>query len=156
MWAGAALRAEEQLADVPRAIADHRRAAVLGEGASAVALARLLLARGDHAAAARVLEDLCEQASPEALPALALRLTDAYLAANDPDAARERLMVDFSWGVLADNLADDTWAAAAEIYDRARCVNLSVLVSFTALICNLMDAFQLELPPGAEPLLPIP
>jgi len=91
MWAGAALRAEERLADVPRAIADHRRAAALGDGASAGALARLLIARGDHADAARVLEDLCEQASPEALPTLALRLTDAYLAANDPDAARAQL-----------------------------------------------------------------
>jgi Tfp pilus assembly protein PilF len=91
MWASAALRAEEQLADVPRAIAAHRRAAALGEGASAGALARLLIARGDHADAARVLEDLCAHASPEALPALALRLTDAYLAANDPDAARARL-----------------------------------------------------------------
>ena len=91
MWASAALRAEEQLADTARAIADHRRAAALGEGSSAGALARLLLASGDHADAARVLEDLCEQASPDVLPALALRLTDAYLAANDPDAARSRL-----------------------------------------------------------------
>jgi golgin subfamily B member 1 len=91
MWASAALRAEEQLADRARAIADHRRAAALGEGASAGALARLLIAGGDHQGAARVLEDLCEQASPEVLPALALRLTDAYLAADDPEAARSRL-----------------------------------------------------------------
>ncbi len=91
LWASAALRAEEQLADATRAIADHRRATALGEGASAAALARLLIARGDHLGAARVLEDLSEQASPEALSALALRLTDAYLAAGDPDAARARL-----------------------------------------------------------------
>ena len=91
MWARAAQRAEEQLADVPRAIADHRRAAALGEGSSAGALARLLIASGNHEGAARVLEDLCEQASPDALSALALRLTDAYLAANNPDAARARL-----------------------------------------------------------------
>jgi tetratricopeptide (TPR) repeat protein len=91
MWARAAQRAEEQLADVPRAIADHRRAAALGEGSSAGALARLLIASGNHEGAARVLEDLCEQASPDALTALALRLTDAYLAANNPDAARARL-----------------------------------------------------------------
>ncbi|MEP7123997.1 MAG: tetratricopeptide repeat protein, partial [Byssovorax sp.] len=91
MWARAASRAEEQLADAPRAIADHRRAAALGEGASAGALARLLIASGNHEGAARVLEDLCEKASPDALAALALRLTDAYLAANDADAARARL-----------------------------------------------------------------
>jgi tetratricopeptide (TPR) repeat protein len=91
MWARAAQRAEEQLADVPRAIADHRRAAALGEGSSAGALARLLIASGNHEGAARVLEDICEQASPDALAALALRLTDAYLAANNPEAARARL-----------------------------------------------------------------
>ena len=91
LWARAALRAEEQLADVARAIADHRRAAALGGGSSAEALARLLIASGNHEGAARVLEDLCEQASPDALSALALRLTDAYLAANNPDAARARL-----------------------------------------------------------------
>jgi tetratricopeptide (TPR) repeat protein len=91
MWARAAQRSEQQLADVPRAIADLRRAVALGKSASAGALARLLIASGKHADAARVLEDLCEQASPEALAALALRLTDAYLAADDPDAARARL-----------------------------------------------------------------
>ena len=91
MWAGAAQRVEERLSDTARAIAAHRRAAALGEGASAGALARLLIAGGDHEGAARVLEDLCEQASPEVLPALALRLTDAYLAADNPEAARSRL-----------------------------------------------------------------
>jgi tetratricopeptide (TPR) repeat protein len=91
MWARAAQRAEEQLADVARSIAAHRRAAALGDGASAGALARLLIASGNHEGAARVLEDLCEQAAPEVLTALALRLADAYLAANNPDAARARL-----------------------------------------------------------------
>ena len=91
MWARAAQRAEEQLADVARSIAAHRHAAALGDGASAGALARLLIASGNHEGAARVLEDLCEQASPEVLTSLALRLTDALLAANNPDAARARL-----------------------------------------------------------------
>lgn len=91
LWARAASIAERDLADAPRAIAAHRRAAALGDEASSEALARLLLGRGDSAAAAEVLHALCETAAPSALAGLVGRLVDALLAAGDAGAARAAL-----------------------------------------------------------------
>ena len=68
---------------------------------------------------------------------------------------RERLMADFSREVLRDNVTDATWKGVEALMGRKGAVNLTALVTFTALICHCMDAFQLELPTGAEPLLPI-
>ena len=64
-------------------------------------------------------------------------------------------MADFSRQVLQDDVSDATWQAVEDLMGRKGAVNLTALVTFTALICHCMDAFQLELPPGAEPLLPI-
>jgi tetratricopeptide (TPR) repeat protein len=91
LWAKAATLSEQALGDVVRAIADHRRALGLGAPGSADALARLLSARGEHAAAAEVLEQLCAEASAAELHLFALRLTDAHLAAGNAAAAREGL-----------------------------------------------------------------
>ena len=90
-WLAAAELSEHKLSDTGRAIADHRRAAALGAASSAEALARLLLSRGDYAAAAEALEKVCERASPETLAEPALRLVDAYLAAGKAATARARL-----------------------------------------------------------------
>jgi 4-carboxymuconolactone decarboxylase len=68
---------------------------------------------------------------------------------------RERLFVDFSLGVMRDDLPDATWTQMFELMGERGIVNLTILVTFTALICHCMDAFGMELPPGAEPLLPI-
>jgi golgin subfamily B member 1 len=91
LWTKAAALAESRLGDVIRAISDHRRAAALGASDSADALSRLLIGRGEHAAAAEVLEKLCERAPPETLHVFALRLTEAYLAAGNAPAARAKL-----------------------------------------------------------------
>lgn len=91
LWEKAATLAETRLGDVIRAITSHRRASALGSLGAADALSRLLIQRGEYAAGAEVLERLCERAAPEALHTLALRLTDAYLAAGNAAAARARL-----------------------------------------------------------------
>jgi tetratricopeptide (TPR) repeat protein len=91
LWAKAATLAEAELGDALRAIGDHRKALALGMSGSADALSRLLSARGEHAAAAEVLEQLCSLAPPSELHLFALRLTDAHLAAGDAAAARDGL-----------------------------------------------------------------
>ncbi|MEO7332153.1 MAG: tetratricopeptide repeat protein, partial [Minicystis sp.] len=91
LWAKAARLAETELADTARAIVAHRRALALRTPGSADALSRLLSARGDHAAAAEVLEQLCAAASAEELHLFALRLSDAHLAAGNAVAARGAL-----------------------------------------------------------------
>jgi golgin subfamily B member 1 len=91
LWEKAATLAETRVGNAIRAITSHRRAAALGSLGAADALSRLLVQRGEYAAGAEVLERLCERAAPEALHTLALRLTDAYLAAGNAAAARARL-----------------------------------------------------------------
>ncbi len=91
LWAKAAQLSEIELGDALRAIADHRRALALGTPGSADALARLLSARGEHAAAAEVLEQICAAAAAAELHLFALRLSDAHLAAGNAAAARDAL-----------------------------------------------------------------
>lgn len=91
LWARAAELVETRLGDVERAIADHRRGAGLGGEASLEALARIHEQRGEHFEAAEVLEWLCAQSPREQLAARALRLAEAYLAADHAELARARL-----------------------------------------------------------------
>ncbi len=91
LWARAADIAENRLQDVDRAMAAYRQGAALGGEASLEALARIHQARGDWQEAAAVLEWLCAQSSREQLAARALQLAEAYVNADDPDTARERL-----------------------------------------------------------------
>lgn len=161
LWNRAALLAEQKLDDIPRAIADHRRAAALGAAVSLDALARLLTARGEHAAAAEVLERLCAIAHPETAHAENLRLAEALVAAGQPDVARskleqaipkvknpaplrDRLAVLYreaeAWGPLADLIAE----GAARIESR------------TARAARLREAAELHLEKRRDPAAAIP
>ncbi|WP_437524415.1 hypothetical protein WME79_35980 [Sorangium sp. So ce726] len=91
LWLQAASLAEHELNEPERAIASYRRAADIGSVEALDALARLLVRRGEHAAAAEALERLCAGAAPEELHQAVLRLADAYLAAGEPDRARAAL-----------------------------------------------------------------
>ena len=136
LWAQAAELAEDRLGDAGRAIAAHRRAVRLGALDSEESLARLLSARGDHAAAAEVLARICARTPPEALAEPVILLVDALRAAGKPAAARaeleravkvarggaalrERLGALYremgEWGALAGLVAED----AARLPDRA-------------------------------------
>jgi 4-carboxymuconolactone decarboxylase len=68
----------------------------------------------------------------------------------------ERLFVDYAWEVLRNDVSDVTWENVVRQMGESGAVNLTVLISFTALICYCMDAFRIDLPAGATPLLPIP
>jgi tetratricopeptide (TPR) repeat protein len=91
LWARAAEIAEERVGDLDRAIADHTKGADLGGEVSLEALARIHEKRGEAAAAAAILERLCELSSRDELAARALRLAEAWLRAGQPARARERL-----------------------------------------------------------------
>ncbi len=91
LWGRAAALAEQKLGDVPRAIADHRRAAAFDATSSLDALARLLTARGEHAQAAEVLDRLCVLTPAESAHVEYLRLAEALVAAGDAQSARTRL-----------------------------------------------------------------
>ena len=91
LWARAAEIAETRVADVDRAIADHRQGAGLGGEGSLEALARLYESRGEHARAAEVLEWLTAGSTRDVLAERALRLAEAYIAAGDRRRARQRL-----------------------------------------------------------------
>ncbi len=69
---------------------------------------------------------------------------------------KERVFVDYSWEVLRNKVKDSTWQAIDHLMGPKVAVNLTMLVSFTALISFCMDAFKDDLPVGAQPLLPIP
>jgi tetratricopeptide (TPR) repeat protein len=161
LWNRAASLAEQKLDDIPRAIADHRRAAALGAAVSLDALARLLTARGEPAAAAEVLEKLCAVAPPETAHTENLRLADALVAAGQPDVARtrleqaipnvknaaplrDRLAVLYreaeAWGPLADLIAE----GAARIESR------------TARAARLREAAELHLNQRRDPGSAIP
>lgn len=128
LWGRAAILAEQKLLDIPRAIADHRRAAAFDATTSLDALARLLTARGEHARAAEVLDRLCILTPPESAHVEYLRLADALVEAGDaanargrleyaasivknPTPVRERLAVLYreaeAWGPLADLIASE-------------------------------------------------
>ena len=63
--------------------------------------------------------------------------------------------MDFSWGVLRDDVPDTTWAEMHALMGDCGVVNVTLQVCFVALICHCMDAFSMELPVGVFPLLPI-
>ena len=161
LWTRAASLAEQKLSDVPRAIADHRRAAAIGSAASLDALARLLTGRGEHAAAAEVLEKLCAVTPPETAHTENLRLAEALVAAGQPEVARtkleqaipkvknpaplrDRLAVLYreaeAWGPLADLIAE----GAARIESR------------TARAARLREAAELHLIQRRDPTSAIP
>jgi Flp pilus assembly protein TadD len=91
LWRRAATIAETRVGDVGRAIVDYRRAARFKDLASLDALARLFTARGDHRAAAEVLETICAHAPADASPHPVLRLAEAYIASSEPALAQQRL-----------------------------------------------------------------
>jgi 4-carboxymuconolactone decarboxylase len=74
------------------------------------------------------------------------------LSALLPD---ERVIVDYSWEVLRDDVSDGTWQAIAARTGQAGAVNLTIQIAFVALICYCMDAFRIDLPAGVEASLPI-
>jgi tetratricopeptide (TPR) repeat protein len=91
-WIRAAEASELRLSDAERAIQCYRRALALEEHPGALdAVARLLSARGQHAAAAETLERLVAVARAEARPSLVLRLVDTLVAVGDLTRARQRL-----------------------------------------------------------------
>lgn len=122
LWMKAAALSERELADPDRAVVCLRRAAVHRGIEPLLDLARIHASRGEHAAAAEVLEQVCARAPTEPL---ILRLADAHVAAGDPGKAaaqleqaagleggaaiRERLEALYreaqSWGPLADLIA---------------------------------------------------
>jgi tetratricopeptide (TPR) repeat protein len=161
LWVKAAELAEARLGDAARAIADHRRAARLGATDSDAALARLLSARGDHAAAAEVLARICARTPPESLAEPVIQLVDALRAAGKPAAARaeleravrvarggaalrDRLAALYretgEWGALASLVAED----AARLPDRA------------ARAAKLREAAELYLARQRDPASAIP
>lgn len=161
LWTRGAFLAEQKLSDIPRAIADHRRAAALGAAVSLDALARLLTGLGEHAAAAEVLEKLCAVAPPETAHAENLRLAEALVAAGQPEVARtkleqaipqvknpaplrDKLAVLYreaeAWGPLADLIAE----SAARIESR------------TARAARLREAAELHLIQRRDPTSAIP
>ncbi len=79
---------EEKALDIPRAMAVFTRAGELGGEPALDALARLHTARGEHGAAASVLERLVKQSGRSELAGRALRLADALVAAGDPGRAQ--------------------------------------------------------------------
>ena len=91
LWARAGRLAEERLDDVERAIRCHQAGAALGGEDCLEALSRIYLMRQEHELAARVLEALCAQSSPEILAERALELASAYLACGAPERARHSL-----------------------------------------------------------------
>jgi tetratricopeptide (TPR) repeat protein len=126
-WAEAAGLAERHLDDPARAIGDHEKAAGLGHVPSLEAMVRIFAEREDHASQARALERLCQHVDPSALPATALRLADAWIAAGDHSAARTNLERAFDRAPddesLGERLADlyrdeEEWTLLARLHAR--------------------------------------
>ena len=91
-WIRAADVAEQRLPDPDRAIRYHRRALPLEDRAGSLdSLARLLSARGDHAAAAEILERLLAMATEDARSAVTLRFVEALVQAEQLSRARSEL-----------------------------------------------------------------
>lgn len=92
LWGKVASLAEDRLADPLRAIAAHRKVVDLEATAESLeALARLLVARGEHEQAIPVLARRLETAEGPARTAMALKLADAYMATGRPLGAVECL-----------------------------------------------------------------
>lgn len=161
LWVKAAELAESRLGDPARAIVDHRRAAALGALDSETALARLLSARGDHAAAAEVLARICARTPPESLAEPVVRLVDALRAAGKPAVARAELeravRVAKGGAALRDRLASlyretGEWGALASLIaeDAARTPDRAVRAA------KLREAAELYLTRQRDPAAAIP
>jgi tetratricopeptide (TPR) repeat protein len=91
-WVRAASVAEQRLSDPDAAIRSYRRALALDERTTCLDdLARLLAARGDHAAAAETLSRLLGLAGEERVTPLTLRYVAELSAAGDGARARAEL-----------------------------------------------------------------
>jgi tetratricopeptide (TPR) repeat protein len=121
LWGRAAVVAEEHLGDPAGAVALHERVVALEAApASLDALARLASARGDHAAAARWLEQLAAVCAPGQLAAIDERLAAALRALQD-------------WARLAALTAD---SASRAPDDRARVARLNEAAALYAERCR--------------------
>jgi len=88
LWARAAELFEERLDDADQAIKAHRKVVSLAPTAIALdALARLHLARDEHAVAAEWLARRLEGAEDHERASIALQLADAHLGASNSDGA---------------------------------------------------------------------
>ena len=129
LWLRAAELAEQELADVDRAVRSYRQAAALKSEAALEALARIHLDRGERKAEADALEWLCDQSSSEEIAERSLRLAEAYVVIGQPELARARLE-------LAVERGRETGAARArlaELYrDGERWAPLSNLLAADA------------------------
>ncbi|WP_437672028.1 hypothetical protein [Sorangium sp. So ce131] len=161
LWLEAASLAEHELGEPERAVASYRRAAEIGSARALDALARLLARRGEHAAAAEVLERLCAGAPADELHKAALRLADAYLAAGEPDRARAALERALPRAAepapIRERLAylyraSGAWVALAELVagDAARAEDAP------ARLALLREAADLYLTRGGSPAAAIP
>ncbi|AUX46360.1 hypothetical protein SOCE26_078660 [Sorangium cellulosum] len=161
LWLEAASLAEHELGEPERAVASYRRAAEIGSAKALDALARLLTRRGEHAAAAEVLERLCAGAPADELHKGALRLADVYLAAGEPDRARaalERALPRAAQPApIRERLAylyraSGAWVALAELIagDAARAEDAP------ARLALLREAADLHLTRGGSPAAAIP
>jgi hypothetical protein len=125
LWSRAARLAEERLADIDRAIADHRHGAESGGLSSLEALARIHTVRGEHADAAMALERICALSPKDKLEENSQRLADAYVAAGDKGSARVRLENALGELKASERIAarlaqlyreDQAWQALADLF----------------------------------------
>lgn len=86
---------------------------------------------------------------PQALEAIKTRRYQAL-------TPEEAVYANFTRQVLKNNVSDAAWDAMVQTVGRRATVDYTLVISFTALICFCMDAFKADLPPGTQPLLPIP
>lgn len=88
LWQRAADVREDRLGDLEAALEAHARAVALAPGVSSLdAIARLHVARGDHAAAARALDAVLSLAATDRVPEFSVRLARSLNATRHHDAA---------------------------------------------------------------------
>jgi tetratricopeptide (TPR) repeat protein len=117
LWARAAEVAEAQLADLDRALADHRRVIALEPRAPSLdALSRILSSRGEWVEAAAHLASLRKSSEGPARADVVLRLAEALTAAGDDAAAKSCLEEAFA----QDPAAEHVVARLAERYRQAQ------------------------------------
>jgi tetratricopeptide (TPR) repeat protein len=163
LWERAAHLAEERLHDAKRATADHERSAELGGMGSLETLARIYSESGDHAAAVRCLERICEQSRDEKLVESTLRLVDECEASGQWPLARthlERVIAELGTSeVIVDRLAliyqhEEDWMALASMLAAqvARTTSPAVRLSYLVRAVELHST-TLHQPAAAIPLL---
>jgi tetratricopeptide (TPR) repeat protein len=161
LWRRAATIAENRVNDIPRAIDDHRHAARFFDMTSLDALSRLFTDRGEHAAAAEVLETICARTPNDTSPHPALRLAEALVAAGQPATARERL--EAAIAVVTD--AAPLRARLSSLYREAELWGpLASLIALEASVASdpavrislLCEAAQLHLDKRSDPQAAVP